>query len=399
MTYDYFYGQQAEMFAFYRVPKVLFTEDCFWNVSTDAKLLYGILLDRMNLSARNGWLDEEGRVYIIFTIEEIKGALGCAEKKAVKLLDELEKKCGLIERKRQGLGKPNLIYVKNFISGSVERQFLNCQKDNSGVVKNTIQELSKAQGNNTDTNYTDLSDTDPFFSSGFSGKEVDGTDEFARYYQYFYEHLSMDYLKQDYPYDHEILDLILHLIVEVMCSNRKQIRIASDDKPIGIVRSSFMKLDSEHIRFVMSSFKENTTDVRNIKQYLLASIYNAPYTIDADYIQQFMEETFETPYYLRRSIEVKFSELTAEWRINGKSSPNYNDVAAYVTYGTERANAYRILEETLNLKDIRIYDTIEDADGKQKRVLNRPAVCGRKPCVQEFVPLHKNAKCGRSVHL
>ena len=84
-----------------------------------------------------------------------------------------------------------------------------------------------------------------------------------------------------------------------------------------------------------------------------------------------MEETFETPYYLRRSIEVKFSELTAEWRINGKSSPNYNDVAAYVTYGTERANAYRILEETLNLKDIRIYDTIEDADGKQKRVLNK----------------------------
>ena len=213
MTYDYFYGQQAEMFAFYRVPKVLFTEDCFWNVSTDAKLLYGILLDRMNLSARNGWLDEEGRVYIIFTIEEIKGALGCAEKKAVKLLDELEKKCGLIERKRQGLGKPNLIYVKNFISGSMERQFLNCQKDNSGVVKNTIQELSKAQGNNTDTNYIDFSDTDPFFPSGFCGKEVDETDEFTRYYQYFYEQLSMDYLKQDYPYDHEILDLILHLII------------------------------------------------------------------------------------------------------------------------------------------------------------------------------------------
>ena len=88
MTFDYFFGQQAEMFTFYRVPKVLFTEDCFWNVSTDAKLLYGILLDRMNLSARNGWLDEEGRVFIIFTIEEIKGALGCAEKKAVKLLED-----------------------------------------------------------------------------------------------------------------------------------------------------------------------------------------------------------------------------------------------------------------------------------------------------------------------
>ncbi len=93
--------------------------------------------------------------------------------------------------------------------------------------------------------------------------------------------------------------------------------------------------------------------------------------IDPSYIQQFMQETFETPYYLRRSIEVKFSEMTAEWRINGKSSPSYNDVAAYTTYGTDRANAYRILEETLNLKDIRIYDTIEDPDGKQKRVLNK----------------------------
>ena len=120
MGFDYFYGQQAEMFSFYRVPKVLFTDERFWNISTDAKLLYGILLDRMNLSAKNGWMDEAGRVYIIFTIDEIKGSIGCAEKKAVKLLDELERKCGLIERKRQGLGKPNLIYVKNFVDNSVD---------------------------------------------------------------------------------------------------------------------------------------------------------------------------------------------------------------------------------------------------------------------------------------
>ena len=284
--FDYFYGQQADQFSFYRVPKVLFTEDCFWNVSTDAKLLYGILLDRMNLSARNDWLDKEGRVYIIFTIDEIKSSLGCAEKKAVKLLDELEKKCGLIERKRQGLGKPNLIYVKNFISGSVERQFLNCQKDNSGVVKNTIQELSKAQGNNTDNKYTEFNDTDPFLSSDFYGKDNEGTGEFARYYEYFYDQLDMEYLKQDFRLDEEILELILRLIVEVMCSNRKMIRIASDDKPVEIVRSTFMKLDSEQIRFVMDRFKENTTEVRNIKQYLLASIYNAPYTIDAHYDAQ-----------------------------------------------------------------------------------------------------------------
>lgn len=286
MTFDYFYGQQAELFSFYRVPKVLFTDDSFWNVSTDAKLLYGILLDRMNLSAKNGWLDEEGRVYIIFTIEEIKSSLGCAEKKAVKLLDELEKKCGLIERKRQGLGKPNLIYVKNFVSGAVERQFLNCQNDNSGTFQNTIQELSKAQGNNTDIKNTEFSDTDPFLSSVFHGQEADGTGEFTRYYEYFYDQLEMEYLKKDFRHDEEILELILRLIVEVMCSNRKQIRIASDDKPVEIVRSTFMKLDSEHIRFVVDRFKENTTEVRNIKQYLLASIYNAPYTIDAHYDAQ-----------------------------------------------------------------------------------------------------------------
>ena len=278
MTYDYFYGQQAEMFAFYRVPKVLFTEDCFWNVSTDAKLLYGILLDRMNLSARNGWLDEEGRVYIIFTIEEIKGALGCAEKKAVKLLDELEKKCGLIERKRQGLGKPNLIYVKNFISGSVERQFLNCQKDNSGVVKNTIQELSKAQGNNTDIKNTDLSDTNSIFPSGNCGKE-NGNEEYQQYYQYFYEQLGIEYLQQDYPYDVDRLENILELVVETVCSKRQIIRIGGDDRPIEVVKSRFMKLDSEHIRYVLDCFKENTTKIRNIRQYMLASLYNAPTTI------------------------------------------------------------------------------------------------------------------------
>ena len=129
MTYDYFYGQQSELFTFYRVPKVLFTNERFWNISADAKMLYGILLDRMSLSARNGWIDENGRVYIIFTIDEAKSALNCAEQKAIKLLSELEKKAGLIERKRQGLGKPNLIYVKNFIS-AVDSQLLNCENHN-----------------------------------------------------------------------------------------------------------------------------------------------------------------------------------------------------------------------------------------------------------------------------
>ena len=92
--------------------------------------------------------------------------------------------------------------------------------------------------------------------------------------------------------------------------------------------------------------------------------------IDKEYIQQFMYETFNTPFYLQRSIEVNYSSFTAEWQIKGKTSVSYNDVAAYTTYGTSRANAYKILEDSLNLRDVRIYDTIEDADGKERRVLN-----------------------------
>ena len=118
--YDYFYGAEAEQFFFYRIPKVLFTEERFRSVSAEAKVLYGLLLDRMSLSCKNGWLDKEGRVYIIFTIEEVMTALGCADQKAGKLLHELESKCRLIERKRQGLGKPNLIYVKNFVDKAAD---------------------------------------------------------------------------------------------------------------------------------------------------------------------------------------------------------------------------------------------------------------------------------------
>ncbi len=286
MNFDYFYGQQADLFSFYRIPKILFSER-FWNISTDAKLLYGILLDRMNLSAKNGWLDEAGRVYIIFTIDEIKSSIGCAEKKSVKLLDELEKKAGLIERKRQGLGKPNLLYVKNFVSGSVdntvERQVLNCQNDNSGMVKITTPDLSKAQGNNTNINNTEFSYTDPFLPSVKSGKEVDENDTYNSYYEYFNEQLEIEFLKQNHPYDKELIQDLFELILETTCSNRKLIRIAGDDKPIEIVRSRMMKLDSSHIEFVITCFHDNTTKVRNIKQYLLASLFNAPVTINGYY--------------------------------------------------------------------------------------------------------------------
>jgi hypothetical protein len=115
VSFDYFYGNQAEQFSFYKIPKMLFTDEKFRVLSTDAKIVYGILLDRMNLSMRNQWLDEQGRVYIIFTIQELMDCIGCKNQKACQLMAEL-KEVSLIETKRQGRGSPNLIYVRNFIT-------------------------------------------------------------------------------------------------------------------------------------------------------------------------------------------------------------------------------------------------------------------------------------------
>ena len=281
--YDYFYGAESEQFSFYRIPKVLFTEERFKSVSAEAKVLYSFLLDRMSLSAKNGWQDKENRVYIIFTIEDIMEAMGCADQKAGKLLYELESKCGLIERKRQGLGKPNLIYVKNFVTPS-ESRFLNRENHDSGEVKITDQEPLKSRSNNTENNNTERSDTDSFPFTSFRedhGRESKRSDvnQRDRYREIISENISYGILLQDYPLDRDILTEILELMVDTVCTTRSAVRISGDDKPAEVVKSQFLKLDSEHIRFVMDGLKDNTTRIRNMRQYLLATLYNAPLTI------------------------------------------------------------------------------------------------------------------------
>lgn len=115
-TFHYFQGMECDMYSFYRIPKLLFTSEYFKNLSCEAKVLYGLMLDRMSLSIKNRWFDEEDRAYIFFSVEEIMEMLNCGRNKAVNCLKELdqEKGIGLIEKKRIGLGKTNVIYVKNF---------------------------------------------------------------------------------------------------------------------------------------------------------------------------------------------------------------------------------------------------------------------------------------------
>lgn len=208
IQFDYFTGMEAEQYSFYRVPKVLFTESCFKTLSCEAKVLYGLMLDRMSLSIKNRWLDSEDRVYIIFTVEEIAELMNCGTQKAVKLVKELDSSngIGLIEKKRLGLGKPNVIYVKNFMIREVPDQkptgncadlqseqedhkkiadlqskqkrhkecadlqqeaenkgktgiSLNCENHHSGVVKTTIQDYGESQFQNSENHNSRMVET------------------------------------------------------------------------------------------------------------------------------------------------------------------------------------------------------------------------------------------------
>ena len=203
------------------------------DLSTDAKTLYGILLDRMGLSVKNGWLDEQGRVYIIFPVQEVMDALGCADNKATKLFRELEK-FGLIERKRRGLGKPNLIYVKNF----ADPRFRNREKNGSGAADSAQQETAKSRGNKTEWNKTEGSEPDPFSSDA-----EDEPDERTRLEAYFMQSLEVDLLLRACPDEEDTIHQIVNLLVDTCSSKRRMLRVAGDDKPAEVVRSRFMKLN------------------------------------------------------------------------------------------------------------------------------------------------------------
>ena len=280
MTLDYFYGQTGELFSFYRIPKALFQEQRFQSLSTDAKTLYGILLDRMSLSAKNGWLDEQNRVFIIFTIEDVKRSLCCADNKATKLLRELEE-FGLIERKRRGLGRPSLVYVKNFSADSSKTRFQNRENHESGSFKSASQDPAKPRCNKTDKNNTEMNETYPFNS-----EETDGMSQREQLEKYFSQSLEVELLLRLCPDDEDIIYQIVDLLVDTCATKRKMLRIAGDDRPAEVVRSRFMKLNADHIRFVLKCLAENSNPIRNMKQYLLASLYNAPTTMQLSYQNQ-----------------------------------------------------------------------------------------------------------------
>ena len=280
MTLDYFYGQAGELFSFFRIPKALFQEQRFQDLSTDAKTLYGILLDRMSLSVKNEWFDKKGRVFIIFTIEDVKRTLRCADNKATRLLRELEK-FGLIERKRRGQGKPCLVYVKNFSSESSKESVKNRDNDDSCGSKIACQDPVKSRGIKKKENKTEMNNTNPILSD-----ESEKMKNRELLEEYFSRSLEIDLLFRLCPDDEDTLYQIVDLLVDTCATNRKMLHIAGDDKPAEVVRSRFMKLNADHICFVLKCLAENSNPIRNMKQYLLASLYNAPTTMQLSYQNQ-----------------------------------------------------------------------------------------------------------------
>ena len=342
VKFNYYYGKEAEAFSFFRIPKLLFTDETFRVLSSDAKVLYGILLDRMSLSMKNGWIDEENKVYIIFTIEEIAQTICCATQKATKILQELDDKkgIGLIEKKRLGLGRPNILYVKNFIIQSsdeegiekdedftgeeeiINQELLNSQlknyeNHNSGNVKITKQELLKSQCNktninNTEYNNTEYNNTSPISPSkenliraGLCNQDEDMEVEVIR---------KVIKQKIGYPVlieeeEKEKIDLILNLMTEVI-KNKKDIKVNQSSVNYKTVRKQLLSLKKEHIKYVLSVLGENKQKIKNLRAYLISLLYNAPFNILGMTVSEADIETGMTDYSKDRQIWQDFLNTT-----------------------------------------------------------------------------------------
>lgn len=240
----------------------------------------------MQLSVKNRWLDADGKVYIYFSQEQIAEMMGCGLKKVGSLLAELDsrKGIGLITRIRQGLGKPDRIYVRRCICVDLsERNIQTRQNDISRCIKMTDTDMSKVPGNDTDKNKTEVNDTEylSFLSADESEESRRKQIEREAYYKIICHNIGYEYLTEEC--DREMLDEIVALMVDVISSDREFIWIGRDRKPFDVVKSQFLKLNAEHIRFVMKCLRENTSKVVNIRQYLLTVLYNAPLTISNYY--------------------------------------------------------------------------------------------------------------------
>lgn len=286
LEFKYFYGTEADNYTFYRIPKILITDEAFKDLTSDAKILYGLMLDRMSLSVKNGWFDGENRVFIYFSIEDVMEQMNCSKNKAAKSIKELDQETGigLIERKKQGQGKPSIIYVKNFIQEKSVSESQNVGIKNHKICDSRISQQGNLDSQEMSPNKnkyinTDSSDTE---SNLILSMREDGMDVNA-YAKLIRNNLEVDLMLERHPYDKELIEGIYEIVVEVVVGETDTIIINGSRYPSSIVKSRFLKLNSSHLEYVMDSLRSTTSRVRNIKKYLLATLFNAPATMSSYY--------------------------------------------------------------------------------------------------------------------
>ena len=313
--FEYYYGAEAESFYFIQVPRFLFEDLYFQNMKSDSKILYSLMLDRMSLSRKNGWVDEQGRVYIIYRIETMMENLGCGHTKCAELLRELLK-YGMIERKKQGLGKPDIIYVKNFLrvvgepsnpdkytdirktdlktsaSSDIRKaDFQTSEKRISGDTENGSLDIRKTEASNTyvsNNNINKNNMSQKVFSESClvslcsEEKGQDGQDLKTDYIELIKDQIDYERLIAECKYEKDTIDGIINVIADIATTTPADGRewINQRSYPHEVVKSRLLKMDYSTILFVLDKLKGNTTKIHKLRSYLLTVLYNAADEMD-----------------------------------------------------------------------------------------------------------------------
>jgi len=318
--FPYIKTYEAEQFSFIKVPKLLVTDKMFENLSASAKFLYGLMLDRVCLSLQNGWIDDNGNVYIYFTLNEVRQNLGCGADKAVALLAELDGKkgIGLIERKKQGQGRPTIIYVKNFVTAAPgqtvdkpkSEQIQTSEKPMSETAQTTenqksrlrfsrSQDFGKSDTNKTDSIKTDFSQTDssihqPDGCDGWSGSQSEkqsapDLSDIERLKEevsgQVYLHSFLDERGQDGQptYKPGLVRAVFSVIIELLIHTGDSIFIDGGSVNTEYVKNQVRAMRPADFEYVLKGLQNNTNPVRNMKAYIRTAVYRAVSMSDAHY--------------------------------------------------------------------------------------------------------------------
>lgn len=275
MRFDYFYGSESEQFTFYRIPKILITSPRFKKVSDGAKILYGLMLDRLGVSIKNGWVDDENRAFIYFKIENITDLMDCSPGKAVRLLAELDSKkgIGLIERIKQGQGKPTIIYVKKFMGDAddfSEEEIKTFQNRNSRVFENESADFQEQQCSNNNINNTEMNN---IWMDRYSKTILDIKKQIG------YNDLIVNY-------DSDIINNIVNIMADVFLLDGCEYKIEGKKIEKECVQQRFRQITYGNLSAFLIAFKSIYYKIKNPKTYLISALYNISLTAETALVNQ-----------------------------------------------------------------------------------------------------------------